>query len=58
MRTITIETTWRARHTFQVPDDYAAPNESGLEFGQDIDGSDIAEQLDTNGAELVDWGIV
>jgi hypothetical protein len=57
-RTITIESTWRARQTFEVADDYEPPNESGFEFGDDIDGNDIGEGVDARGAEMVDWGIV
>jgi hypothetical protein len=59
MREIKIETTWRATATIEVADDYEAPNESGLDFGTDADGGDIAEQLVCDAsAELVDWRIL
>lgn len=56
-RTITVETTWRARHTIEVADDYEAPDAGRLDFGEDADGFDIANQLTTDGAELVDWTV-
>lgn len=57
-RTIEIETTWRARHTIEVADDYEAADEGGLDFGEDADGNEIAELLTAAGAELVDWTIL
>ncbi len=54
MRTITVETTWRARQTFGVADDYEPPNESGFEFGDDA----TAEGVTAAGAEMVDWAIL
>lgn len=59
MREIKIETTWRATAIIEVPDDYEAPNEAGLDFGEDAHGAPIAEQLVCDAAaELVDWRIL
>ncbi len=57
-RKITVEATWRGTYTFEVADDYEAPNESRLELGEDTDGFIIAEGIDSAGAELVDWRIL
>ncbi len=56
-RTITIDVTWRDSFTFTVADDYEAPNESGFDFGEDIEGDIIADCIDGSVAEMVDWKI-
>jgi hypothetical protein len=56
-RTIVIEATWRSTARIEVADDWEAPDEGALQLGQDIDGEDIADQIDTTGAELVDWTV-
>lgn len=57
MRTITIDATFRHSFTVEVDDDYEAPDEARLELGDDIHGVPIIEQIDTSGAELVDWTV-
>lgn len=46
MKTITIRCTWRTTQQVEVPDDY--------ELGNTLD-DEWADQVDTGGAELVDW---
>lgn len=46
MKEIRITCVWRSDHTIEVPDDY--------EFTGTLD-DEWADQVDTSGAELVDW---
>lgn len=54
MKTVTIRTTWEASATVEVSDDWEIPDRLD-DFGDDAHGCPIVDQLDTAGAELVDW---
>lgn len=49
MKLITINCTWETRQLVEVPDDFEVPERLD-EFPEEI-----LDQLDTSGAQLVDW---
>lgn len=54
MQTVTFEATWRRSITVEVPDDFDLRGDfSTLDKVPEY----ILEQVDSNGAELVDWDI-
>lgn len=52
MKEVTVRSTWRATSVIEVPDDFVVT--------QDINEwpEDLLEQVDSSGAELVDWEMI